>query len=253
MRFYTSGTNWDGQRWVLCPAGRVLVAQIEAADPERTLVDGTVASKQHDINNPDSDHSPDADGIVRGVDHGGAADLLERQFQTLCASKDIRVKYQIHNGRIWSNYPRNGYEPFTIRPYSGSSTHKRHIHTSIDKRYDTIVGAFDLGGSMPVERHTHPLSEIQRVADLTQPGKVFEKDWDWFLQNGIGSSSSDPTDIVQTQQFAAFLKRYNDRVIRPQILGIQQLIESIEVGQPADIEAIAAQLKLASTEIQAVL
>lgn len=254
-RFRTQGTAWDGQKWFLVPAGRVLAAQIEAADPERSLVDGTVASKNHDLNSPTSDHSPDADGAVRAIDWGGAADLLEQQFQALCASRDERLKYVIHNGRLFSNYPRAGYDPFTIRPYSGSSPHKRHIHASISENGDELVQPFDLGGE-PVTTEPISINDLEPVENLTDDeGEPFVDTWKWFLSTGVGSEHSDPTDPVETQQFATFLKRYHSKVIVPQIQELKRMISDIQVtpATEVDIEAIAAQLKLASTEIVAVL
>jgi hypothetical protein len=93
--------------------------------------DGTVASKGHDQASPLSDHRPDYRGNVRAIDFGGPAEYVDSTIEAIRLSKDLRVKYVIHDRRMFSSYPTPGYPPFTWRPYSGASPHATHAHLSV--------------------------------------------------------------------------------------------------------------------------
>jgi len=148
MRFRVSGTNWEGRRFFTAPSITKLAAQIEEEVPERFATDGTVASKGHDQRSPGSDHRPtphnSSPGVVRALDAGGTKEWLHRVTEALRQSQDRRIKYVIHNGRIFTNYPRNGVPPFTWRPYTGASPHGSHFHISTVDKYDGDVSEWQI-------------------------------------------------------------------------------------------------------------
>jgi len=70
-------------------------------------------------------------GIKSDHDTGYAADLthdpangVDAQLLFVSLRKDKRVKYLIHNGKIWSNEKGE-------KPYKGPSPHTHHIHISV--------------------------------------------------------------------------------------------------------------------------
>ena len=139
-----AGTD-AGVKWKLAPALVKLVAQLDAAVPHRNRVsDGSIASHQHHLTNPHSDHEPHqfSDGeFVTAVDvtHDTKAGIYcPYLWDALLHSKDWRLKYVIFNRRIF-NDPRfvshttgaRERGPWNPGPYDGSSPHTHHIHISI--------------------------------------------------------------------------------------------------------------------------
>lgn len=129
-RFRYGGIAWDNQPFVVVPCLVKLGDQITAADPTRYAVDGTVASRDHDLNSPGSDHSPDENNKVRALDWGGVEEELDDQLEALRLSRDERIKYVIYEGRMFSSYSKYGYGPFEWRPYGGWAPHDDHGHIS---------------------------------------------------------------------------------------------------------------------------
>ncbi len=139
MRFRLTGKNWEGRTFFTCRAISKLATQIDEDVDYRYVTDGTVASKGHDAASPGSDHRPKptkaSPGIVRAIDAGGTTKWLAETTEALRLSKDRRIKYVIHNGRIFTYYERYGIPPFTWRPYPGSP-HKAHFHLSVREKYE---------------------------------------------------------------------------------------------------------------------
>lgn len=138
MRFRIEGRAWDGQQWHLAPALVTLGKQITNASPERRPEDGTVASRNHDKLNPRSDHTvwprTGGPGTVYALDFGEPPDdptFVDRVLETIRRSKDPRVKYVIHDRRMFSGYPKGQYAAFQWRPYGGPSPHTTHGHVSV--------------------------------------------------------------------------------------------------------------------------
>lgn len=129
-RFRYSGVNWEGRDWQVASPIETLGDQLEELVPQRFPVDGTVASRGHDQSSPNSDHRPDGDGTVRAIDFGGSPEWLFDIAEAIRLSQDPRVRYVIHDGRMYSSYPKPGYPPYTWRPYSGASPHTTHVHVS---------------------------------------------------------------------------------------------------------------------------
>ena len=152
-RFAKSGTNWEGRAWTLAACLRVLASQIEALHPSRHAADGTVASKTHDANNPSSDHRPkpySGKGTVRALDAGETTENdAFKMAEAIRVSRDPRVKYVIHEGRLFSSYASGGIPPFTWRTYTGPNPHGNHFHISTLEGQDNNQTAWKIGASVP--------------------------------------------------------------------------------------------------------
>lgn len=149
VRFRRSGTNWEGRRWYTSRGLNSLLDEIEAAFPAATKYDGTVASKTHDANSPSSDHRPrplTGTGIVRAVDAG---EYVENDgialAEALRTSRDPRIKYVIHEKRIFSSYSKSYRSAWQWGSYSGYNDHLSHVHVSVNSKADSDGSAWDLG------------------------------------------------------------------------------------------------------------
>lgn len=152
MRFRRSGKNWEGRAWILVPSLGRLADEIEAKFPERHGADGTVASKGHDATNPSSDHRPHpttGPGKVRALDAGenteNDAFLIAERIRT---RRDPRIKYVIHERRLFSSYPKSPYPSYTWRPYSGAG-HLSHVHVSTLSQYDNDTRPWGIADGVP--------------------------------------------------------------------------------------------------------
>ena len=148
--FRYSGTNWAGIEWFTVPAVTVLGQQITIIRPGVFPTDGTVASRIHDQVSPTSDHSPDGDGAVRAIDFGGDTGFLADTTEQMRLSEDRRIKYVIHNERMFSSYPKPGYPPYTWRPYTGANGHITHAHVSTLAEFDDVTDQWSLQEEEPV-------------------------------------------------------------------------------------------------------
>jgi len=107
------------------PAALAVLRQATALQPARKRIsDGLLPSAAHIKASPDSDHN-----TGYGVDlthdplHGiDCADIFQR------LKSDVRVKYLIFNGKIWSKERAKEGD----RKYTGSNKHPHHIHISIN-------------------------------------------------------------------------------------------------------------------------
>ena len=135
---------------VLCAAGKRLRYECNVLYPHRdTASDGWLASAAHTANNPDSDHEPDAHGIVHAIDidedllgrdgqDPKAANLLANQIVLKAHAGDDRIKYVIFEGRIAS--AKTGWKWKAFTGYS----HPRHIHVSFTTAGDNDRRSFHL-------------------------------------------------------------------------------------------------------------
>jgi hypothetical protein len=144
MGFRFSGKNHAGQEWRVAGAIETFGKQIEAIRPGSFTTDGTVASKQHDIQNPGSDHRPSPRtglGVVRAIDFGepkGSPTFVDEVGESLRVSKDPRIAYFIHNKQIFSSFATKNFGPFEWRPYKPKTKkgkkpnpHTTHGHLSV--------------------------------------------------------------------------------------------------------------------------
>jgi hypothetical protein len=133
--FRFEGINHAGQEWRAAGAIVIFGQQIEAIRPGRFRTDGTVASKQHDLNSPTSDHRPrprSGLGTVRALDFAeGAPGFVDEVAETLRLSRDPRILYVIHDRRKFSSTPTRKIPAFEWRPYTGENGHLTHGHVSV--------------------------------------------------------------------------------------------------------------------------
>jgi hypothetical protein len=91
-----------------------------------------------------SDHAPKdfpgwANDVVTAADFPDEGQLVAFEvLDSIRLSRDVRVKYGISEGRMFSSYPTHGYQPFVWRPYVGADGHFTHGHLSVvgDARAD---------------------------------------------------------------------------------------------------------------------
>jgi hypothetical protein len=132
----------------LCKAGQQLREQIDDDYPDRDRrSDGWVADARH-VAKGNSDHIPDARGIVRALDidadlaaHKEEAYALVEKIRKCAKKGDKRIKYIIFDGKIMSpilNWKR--------RKYRGANPHKSHFHISFTTLGDNDGKWFNLEG-----------------------------------------------------------------------------------------------------------
>jgi hypothetical protein len=109
------------------PAARALLDQANVRWPNRRKAsDGIMPSAAHTKANPVSDHET---GCAADLTHDPARGVdCAAIFEAMRVSRDPRIKYAIHNGRMFSSTIR----PYQVRPYTGSNRHTGHIHVSIN-------------------------------------------------------------------------------------------------------------------------
>ena len=147
-RFRYSGYVDGSTHWKVSRPIYALGKQIEAIFPARHPADGTIASGSH-AKWPRSDHGQDPNGIVRAIDAGVYLDQGGPLFEALRLSRDVRIKYCIHNRQIFSSYDHANGPPYTLRPYSGDNPHESHIHMSVLPAFDAVIAPWDLGNLTP--------------------------------------------------------------------------------------------------------
>jgi len=130
----------------LCKAGVQLREQLDDSYPDRDRTsDGWIGDARH--SHLKSDHNPDkgAKSVVRAIDIDrdlcgkSKPDLmpyLADQIRLCAKSGDLRVKYLIFDGRIASSKRR-----WAWRKYTGSNSHKSHLHISFTSKGD-LDGSF---------------------------------------------------------------------------------------------------------------
>ncbi len=131
---------------ILCKAGQQLRLQIDDSfgDRDRSS-DGWIGDARH--SSRDSDHNPDANGIVRAIDidrdlSGKAKpDLMPDLADQIriCAKSDKRISYIIFNGKIAS-----AKSFWRFRPYKGINAHVKHCHVSFTTKGDEDRSFFNI-------------------------------------------------------------------------------------------------------------
>ncbi len=172
--------------WRLAPALQTLRDQINALWPDRNKdVDGAIGDAAH--RNRVSDHNPDSDQIVTAIDitddDSVGADMRVLA-EVLRVNNDPRIKYVIHEGRMFSSYPTSSYPAWTWRPYSGLNGHFSHLHISVTQagKYDNypwVIEGDDDGLALLTEE------ELQTVREINAALK------------GVGSNGSAMAPIVR--------------------------------------------------------
>lgn len=163
MRWRLSGSTWE-----LAPSLVTLARQVNEAYPLSHVADGTLGNASHSART--SDHNPDDNRIVHAIDIGevvedDAFDVAE----SIRLSRDPRVKYVIHEAKMFSSYAWKGIPAFTWREYTGVNLHWSHVHVSVWTKNENIMVAWDIGrgGEDMAILSTDEQKELQQfLADL---------------------------------------------------------------------------------------
>jgi peptidoglycan hydrolase-like protein with peptidoglycan-binding domain len=108
-----------------------LRAEVDMNYPGRSKAsDGWIGDARHKAST--SDHNPDPAGVVRALDitawvAPSGVDIAGQLAEELRHARDPRIKYVIYDRRIFSATV----QPWTWRPYTGSSPHTSHVHVSV--------------------------------------------------------------------------------------------------------------------------
>lgn len=136
--------RYSGNGWRVAASLRTLLVQVETHWPTRHPTDGTIASSSH-TKWPASDHGRDPAGIVRAGDVGEVeAGQMDELGELLRLSRDSRIKYVIHDRRMFSSYRKREVPPFTWRDYTGSNLHSNHLHISVVNTADNDIAPWKL-------------------------------------------------------------------------------------------------------------
>ena len=181
-RFRQGGINWEGRPWAVSAAIQALIVQVEAAWDIRHPTDGTVASRGHDRRNPRSDHRPSRvspAGIVRAVDIGETVeDRGELLAEQIRQSRDPRVRYVIHEQRLFSSYDHRNGPPYMWRRYSGANPHANHVHVSVLRSGDRDGRPWqiDLGGTLAALQIIDLQAALNEAGATDHEDKVLKED-----------------------------------------------------------------------------
>lgn len=151
--------------------------ELNAIFPARSKAsDGTIGDAAHATRT--SDHNPwvpDPAGIVDGVvtaidltdDDKVGADMAKVVKYLTQVSRDPRIKYIIHEGRIYSSYPANGAPAWAARAYGGPNGHFKHIHVSVNEEPHHFDSAADWGLAKAFETPAAPKPPARPVIPTT--------------------------------------------------------------------------------------
>lgn len=166
--------------WKPAPCGVTLSDQLDARYGADRPNDGTIASAQHSVQNPTSDHEIDRD--PDGGEWVDARDVYDWQaldanavMHRLAASQDRRIKYVISHGEMCSSYPTSRYPAWTWRPYSGPNGHFKHGHISFVDEYRHDTSPWDLDPA-PRPSVTAPPPTVQEDDDMAALDEILLSD-----------------------------------------------------------------------------
>lgn len=116
-----------------------LLYEVNTRFPNRSKAsDGWIGDAAHATR--DSDHNPwvkdGTVGVVTAVDitddsAPNVPEIADFIVKTLVRRRDPRVKYIIHESTMWRSYPKPGIPAWSPAPYSGSNSHTKHVHISV--------------------------------------------------------------------------------------------------------------------------
>jgi peptidoglycan hydrolase-like protein with peptidoglycan-binding domain len=130
--------------WRLARSLIQLRTEIDEAFPKRSRrSDGSIGDAAHASRA--SDHNPwikDPAGMVSGVvsaiditdDDASGADMRKLVHWLTTVSRDPRIKYLIHERKIYSSYPTSSTPAWAARPYGGVNAHMQHVHVSVSDK-----------------------------------------------------------------------------------------------------------------------
>jgi len=175
--------------WRLAKSLQILRGQVDLLWPKRDRTsDGALGDSRHAATK--SDHNVNEHGVVTALDidkdlnPGGP--YVKTIVDQIIASRDPRVKYIIHQGKICAGYP--GPSPWVWRPYIGKNAHFEHMHISVRKEpqfYDSTAAWLggadaDLMDAANAPDHERPtlhlgsagtaVMELQRILKINADG-----------------------------------------------------------------------------------
>jgi peptidoglycan hydrolase-like protein with peptidoglycan-binding domain len=176
--------------WRTARALDTLLREVNDAAPNRSKKsDGSIGDAAHRSRGDASDHNPwvpDPAGIVDGVvtardftdDDAHGADMAAVVRYLTQESRDPRIKYLIHNRKIYSSYPTSSTPAWAARPYSGTNAHEQHLHVSVRKepRYFDDARPWGIAAALapkkPAPGHA-PGGTVKAPAWPLKPGRYF--------------------------------------------------------------------------------
>lgn len=158
--------------WRTAKALVQLRQQVNLMASERSVIsDGTIGNEEHQSRA--SDHNPwvkdDAVGVVTAIDftHDPAGGFDSYAFaEGLRINRDIRLKYVISNGRIFSSTE----SPWRWRKYSGKNDHSSHCHISVKSKKEFYDDERPWSIIMPGAKFSGPALPPAQVLSLGVKG-----------------------------------------------------------------------------------
>jgi hypothetical protein len=165
--------RYSGSGWRVAHAIRTFGDQIMALRGHTNSypVDGTVGDLAH--SNRVSDHNPDENGIVRALDfYEHKPGFVDEVFEVMRLARDPRVKYAIHDKRMFASYDAVGGPAWQWREYTGPNGHVTHGHLSVlptgdnDSRPFQLIEEDDMATPQEIWFHliSDPITGTQRGA-----------------------------------------------------------------------------------------
>lgn len=197
---------------VPAPSCRAALKEATALFPgRRTTSDGICPSAEHILRSPVSDHNQgEAVDVSHDPRSGCDCQVLVDQ---IVSRRDERVKYVIHNRRIWRSYDKPNLPAWTPQEYWGENPHVTHMHISIkpDSRND-VSPWFEEDGLKQEDRDfiTKSLADLQEHFD-EEIGKVYRQ-VDQSEENALKALRQAEENYNQANiQLGRILKALEDR------------------------------------------
>lgn len=134
MAFRYSGNGWRVAHSLKTFGDQIMILRGHSTSYK---VDGTLGDLAH--SNRTSDHNPDENGIVRALDfYEDQPGRVDQVAEALRTARDPRLKYFIHDDRMFSSYATAQRQAWEWGPYTGPNPHTTHGHLSVvaDSRAD---------------------------------------------------------------------------------------------------------------------
>ena len=125
--FRYSGTGWRVAESIQTFGNQIMALR---GNTDSYPTDGTLGDLAH--SNRVSDHNPDPLGVVRAIDfHESSPGFVDEVAEQLRASRDPRLKYFIHDVRMFSSYATASRPAWAWGIYTGINGHVNHGHLSV--------------------------------------------------------------------------------------------------------------------------
>jgi hypothetical protein len=216
--------RYSGEGWRVAHAIRTFGEQIMAlrGHTDSYPVDGTLGDLAH--SSRVSDHNPDENGIVRALDfYEHKLGFVDEVFEAMRLARDPRVKYAIHDKRMFASYDAAGGPAWQWREYTGANGHVTHGHLSVLPTGDNDSRPFT----------------VTNKENLMSISSWAQASWDWVKGEGIYSDATIPKAEPTNEQLAVFLKRYDNSVQKRFAAVKKQIAAVAAVGGAATATVIA--------------